>query len=113
MRELDECGVCGGPGIVAPACDWRATLKTNAAFVADLALRIRSATDGNEDECGVCGGDGSTWRKAAPTRGVHDPGRLWTTVHVRRVRRMRRSGIVLRPATRQREDECGICGGPD
>ena len=36
---IDECGVCGGPGIEDPFCDCESNV---------------------EDECGVCGGDGST-----------------------------------------------------
>ena len=41
-QELDECGVCGGPGIVDQHAI-ASTLKTNAVFVAGPGSKTRFA----------------------------------------------------------------------
>ena len=96
-EELDECGVCGGPASWLRPAIVRATLKTNAAFVADLALRIRSATvTAMWRTSAACAAEmaAPAW-KAAPTRGVQ-----------------LRSCAVVDDGSCEELDECGVCGGP-
>ena len=118
-EALDECGICGGPGIVEPACDCEGTLI---------------------DECGVCGGPGiedrsaivrGMWKtsaecvvetvqhasKDAPTGSVQfDPNAV---VDDGSCEELDECGTVAARASKIRsaivrnvEDECGICGGP-
>ena len=57
---LDECGVCGGDGIPAGACDCDGNVVDECGVCGGDGIPAGACDcDGNIlDECGVCGGDG-------------------------------------------------------
>ena len=97
-EELDECGVCGGPGIVAPACDCEGNVEDECGVCGGPGIEDPFCDcDGNvEDECGVCGGDGSTCVEGCtdPAACNFDP------------------AAVVDDGSCEELDECGVCGGP-
>ena len=97
-EELDECGVCGGPGIVAPACDCEGNVEDECGICGGPGIEDPFCDcDGNvEDECGVCGGDGSTCVEGCtdPAACNFDP------------------AAVVDDGSCEELDECGVCGGP-